>query len=259
MSTSEFERLYAIPNGLQIDRVVSDNRYCNMETEHAYRAWTAGRRSADNEFKNFHRLLCYRFGYSHDEKDWKRDQLSLVEWIAVRQSAGADETTLRVLPSHAIRRHGGVTIFGDPSQVLKVMAAIESAGATGQEPVAWEYRALGSRQWIATTKDVHDDYKARNVTECRELYAAPIGDNVANGAIQQLADKQRPLDPEFAKVLNENLEDLYSGAQPAESKRAELTDDEILDVFVQTKGATQKEYMVNVARALLARASAKGE
>lgn len=38
--------------------------------------------STDSEFKNFHRLLCERFGYAHDDKDWKRDQLSLIEWIA---------------------------------------------------------------------------------------------------------------------------------------------------------------------------------
>lgn len=35
-------------------------------------------------FKNFHRLLCERFGYTHDEKDWRRDQVSLIEWIAKR-------------------------------------------------------------------------------------------------------------------------------------------------------------------------------
>ena len=34
------------------------------------------------DFKNFHRLLCDRFGYGHDSKDWQRDQLSLIEWIA---------------------------------------------------------------------------------------------------------------------------------------------------------------------------------
>ena len=37
---------------------------------------------ADYEFKNFHRALCERFGYSHDEVDWMRDQVSLIEWIA---------------------------------------------------------------------------------------------------------------------------------------------------------------------------------
>lgn len=36
----------------------------------------------DREFKNFHRLLCERFNYSHDDIDWKRDQVSLIEWIA---------------------------------------------------------------------------------------------------------------------------------------------------------------------------------
>lgn len=35
-------------------------------------------------FKNFHRQLCERFGYVHDEKDWRRDQLSLIEHIASR-------------------------------------------------------------------------------------------------------------------------------------------------------------------------------
>lgn len=33
-------------------------------------------------FKNFHRALCARFKYSHDEKDWRRDQVSLEEHIA---------------------------------------------------------------------------------------------------------------------------------------------------------------------------------
>ncbi len=41
-------------------------------------------RCIEHVFKNFHRLLCHRFGYAHDEKDWQRDQLSLIEWIANR-------------------------------------------------------------------------------------------------------------------------------------------------------------------------------
>jgi hypothetical protein len=32
-------------------------------------------------FKNFHRLLCNRFGYVHDEVHWERDLLSLIEHI----------------------------------------------------------------------------------------------------------------------------------------------------------------------------------
>jgi len=37
---------------------------------------------SEAKFKNFHRLLCERFGYVHDDVDWKRDQLSLIEHIA---------------------------------------------------------------------------------------------------------------------------------------------------------------------------------
>lgn len=45
------------------------------------------------DFKNFHRLLCERFNYEHDERDWKRDQLSLIEHIAALaadRSAGGE-------------------------------------------------------------------------------------------------------------------------------------------------------------------------
>ena len=35
-----------------------------------------------SSFKNFHRSLCARFGYTHDEKDWFRDQVSLEEHVA---------------------------------------------------------------------------------------------------------------------------------------------------------------------------------
>jgi hypothetical protein len=42
------------------------------------------------EFKNFHRLLCERFGYSHDPVDWRRDQLSLIEHIASQASDEAE-------------------------------------------------------------------------------------------------------------------------------------------------------------------------
>jgi hypothetical protein len=46
------------------------------------KARSAPLQDSDHEFKNFHRLLCERFGYTHDEVDWKRDQISLIEWIA---------------------------------------------------------------------------------------------------------------------------------------------------------------------------------
>jgi hypothetical protein len=46
------------------------------------KARSAPLQDSDHEFENFHRLLCERFGYTHDEVDWKRDQISLIEWIA---------------------------------------------------------------------------------------------------------------------------------------------------------------------------------
>ncbi|AJO79393.1 hypothetical protein [Pseudomonas sp. MRSN 12121] len=36
------------------------------------------------DFKSFHRSLCERFGYFHDEADWQRDQVSLEEHIAAQ-------------------------------------------------------------------------------------------------------------------------------------------------------------------------------
>ncbi len=53
----------------------------------------AAAQDGDHEFKNFHRHLCEHFGYTHDEIDWKRDQVSLIEWIAkqVNPAAPAQE------------------------------------------------------------------------------------------------------------------------------------------------------------------------
>lgn len=47
-------------------------------------AYAIGFKESASGFKNFHRSLCERFGYMHDERDWKRDQVSLEEYIAAR-------------------------------------------------------------------------------------------------------------------------------------------------------------------------------
>lgn len=47
-------------------------------------------------FKNFHRSICERFGYFHDEADWQRDQVSLEEHIATQLShVSAENAALR--------------------------------------------------------------------------------------------------------------------------------------------------------------------
>lgn len=76
------EHLDADAAGLQAE--LSDVRHlleCNITQRKQFAAEIERLRS---EFKNFHRLLCARFGYGHDEHDWHRDQLSLIEWIAKR-------------------------------------------------------------------------------------------------------------------------------------------------------------------------------
>lgn len=81
------------------------NPYDPVNDPHTYRAYGLGydegtKRStgqppekALHDFKNFHRLLCERFNCVHDEVDWQRDQLSLIEWIAeqMKQSAPSPE------------------------------------------------------------------------------------------------------------------------------------------------------------------------
>ncbi|MGY4663215.1 hypothetical protein ACVWZ9_004009 [Pseudomonas chlororaphis] len=47
-------------------------------------------------FKNFHRSLCERFGYFHDDIDWQRDQVSLEEHIATQfNHVNAENSSLR--------------------------------------------------------------------------------------------------------------------------------------------------------------------
>lgn len=53
--------------------------YVNAAQEAAVKRAVEDERS---QFKNFHRSLSIRFGFPHDEKDWKRDQISLEEHIA---------------------------------------------------------------------------------------------------------------------------------------------------------------------------------
>lgn len=57
---------------------------------------TEQKKQAEASFKNFHRSLCERFGYYHDEIDWQRDQVSLEEHIATQFShVNAENAALR--------------------------------------------------------------------------------------------------------------------------------------------------------------------
>ena len=82
----EIERLQG---ELKVQKAVVDMAYI------PHRHLVEQRDRADHQFKNFHRLLCERFGYVHDEHDWRRDQLSLIEHIAKRLP---DETSKAPFP-----------------------------------------------------------------------------------------------------------------------------------------------------------------
>lgn len=61
-------------------------------------------KSATNDFKNFHRSLCNRFGYFHDETSWARDLMSLEEHIArapERAMRAERERCLRIVNKYA--------------------------------------------------------------------------------------------------------------------------------------------------------------
>ncbi|WDG45679.1 hypothetical protein [Pseudomonas chlororaphis] len=58
-------------------------------------------------FKNFHRSLCERFGYYHDDIDWQRDQVSLEEHIAAQFGhVSAENSSLRS-QMEAVQRGAG--------------------------------------------------------------------------------------------------------------------------------------------------------
>lgn len=84
----------------------------------AFAATLRQQAEADHDFKNFHRLLCERFGYAHDEKDWRRDQVSLIEWIARQQAAR--------------------TQFANPEELADWLESLHEAYADG---------AVGNRKW----------------------------------------------------------------------------------------------------------------
>jgi hypothetical protein len=103
-----------------------------------------GEQGDSHAFKNFHRMLCERFDYCHDEKDWWRDQVSLMEHIAklTRQPASpaepvaADAHALRMRAIKLVAQLGnwdGKTYSPELSDVLKKLSALTAAKAAQPE------------------------------------------------------------------------------------------------------------------------------
>lgn len=81
-----------------------------------------------DDFKNFHRLLCERFNYSHDEKDWERDQVSLIEWIAKQVQPKREPLTDEQIRSIAKQYALGLAFpYDSPTTPEMFARAIEAA------------------------------------------------------------------------------------------------------------------------------------
>lgn len=68
---------------------------------------TEQKKQAEAGFKNFHRSLCERFGYFHDEIDWQRDQVSLEEHIATQFSHVTAENAALRMQVESLQRGAG--------------------------------------------------------------------------------------------------------------------------------------------------------
>lgn len=95
-----------------------------MENERARKSFADSQPSeqvTESDFKNFHRLLCERFGYVHDEQDWRRDQLSLIEHIVASTAKASEvEQAPVAYTTHAdlelIKKHNTATLYKEPLQ-----------------------------------------------------------------------------------------------------------------------------------------------
>lgn len=94
-------------------------------------------------FKNFHRSLCARFGYVHDEKDWFRDQVSLQEHVAGQiDQLKAENGALRKIISDAATACGAsVSVECTPEFMANLPAEI-SVAVGGLRKDAERYRWL---------------------------------------------------------------------------------------------------------------------
>lgn len=91
-------------------------------------------------FKNFHRSLCVCFGYTHDEKDWQRDLVSLEEHVAklAAQAAPvvpAGYALVPLEPTEEMLDAGAKHVYAqtnrnDCEHVWSAMVAAASPGAT---------------------------------------------------------------------------------------------------------------------------------
>ena len=100
-----------------------------------------------NDFKNFHRALCARFGYTHDEKDWRRDLVSLEEHIAALAAPKPDESELdgTVAAHPAWWRGFQAGVYGTKAQSAQDVMVNMTPPATSRDRWMYEQGRLAER------------------------------------------------------------------------------------------------------------------
>lgn len=148
-----------------------------------------------DEFKNFHRLLCERFNYVHDEKDWNRDQLSLIEHIA-RKAAPAPEVAE---PVYQARARGVEQQWSDVNHNgFRAALAMRSM----------EARIL----YAAPTLPAHSLEALRDVIRClRETEAYRDDEGEVTNALQDLVSRYSSESQRNAKCATCNDQGMIGG------------------------------------------------
>lgn len=143
-----------------------------------------------HKFKNFHRRLCERFGYVHDEIDWRRDQVSLIEWIAKKADAPAearepiawmtdDDRAITAAQKQRALADGGATAssvrpYSIPCYAVSAPADAGEARLTdaARDMLAERRRQVEAEGW---TPEHDDQYQHGAIALAAACYAANAG------------------------------------------------------------------------------------
>ncbi|EDO95617.1 gp43 [Burkholderia pseudomallei Pasteur 52237] len=143
-----------------------------------------------HKFKNFHRRLCERFGYVHDEIDWRRDQVSLIEWIAKKADAPAearepiawvtdDDRAITAAQKQRALADGGATASSVRPYSIPCYAVSAPADAGEAAPFGWAQPKGGNYF-------TRNELSAKRIGGLVPVYTAPPAARVAS-----LTDEQR--------------------------------------------------------------------
>ncbi|MDI2590004.1 hypothetical protein POF45_00970 [Pseudomonas sp. 681] len=103
------------------------------------------------DFKNFHRSLCARFGYFHDDIDWQRDQVSLEEHIATQFSHVSAENAALRSQLETVQREAG-RLKAQNEALLDAVTRIMHSARLGDPVFAIACEVVGELSAAATDK-----------------------------------------------------------------------------------------------------------